>query len=43
MAKKFCYNIIDMSGKLGDSASVVKQSGVTNELFVELKYPIDYY
>jgi hypothetical protein len=26
-----------MSGKLGDSASVVKQSGVTDEPFVELK------
>jgi len=35
--RKFADNIIDMSGKLGDNASVVKKSGVTDEPFVELK------
>ena len=34
---KFAGNIIDMGGKLGDNGSVVKQDGVTDGPFIELK------
>lgn len=35
--KKFADNIVDMGNKLGDSGSVVRQDGVTDGPFVELK------
>lgn len=34
---KFADNIQDMGGKLGESASVVRQSGVQDGPFIELK------
>ncbi len=34
---KFADNIADMGGKLGESASVVRQSGVADGPFIELK------
>lgn len=35
--KKFADNIVDMGNKLGDSGSVVRQDGVTDGPFIELK------
>ena len=34
---KFADNIVDMGGKLGDSGSVVRQDGLTDGPFIELK------
>jgi hypothetical protein len=35
--EKFADNISDMGGKLGESGSVVRQDGVTDGPFIELK------
>ncbi len=35
--QKFADNIVDMGNKLGDSACVVRQNGVTDGPFIELK------
>lgn len=34
---KFSNNIVDMGGKLGDNGVVVRQNGVTDGPFIELK------
>jgi hypothetical protein len=40
---KFTDNIVDMGGKLNDSGSVVRQDGVTDGPFIELKEVIGGY